>query len=345
VYKTLPVEWIFRGNPECLPPQADPTQFSQSILAYYNNVVYCSYVSLNAGQRYRLDYDTQYLRYRNDDVAATAMLWETDTNAFLVGKEISPGNYAVVQDQVGDYDDGGWNAGQLVKTPINLTIQHPYRDLGKPHQAKNWNMLETDCNTQNQVLNTTLLFEDGSISIPLATINTGTNRVKAELIVTGAGEDEGGGQEAYRASILHTIAVTTAVTLYQEAIHAALLVEERASWECYWVKFGTDDSKFAKESYWDYTSPVPINVSLYADGSTTPYFIFQLLAQPNRAVIRVRHGNVNSGATAFTFRTWRAIAIVDSSTDPLQSFQFWANPKVLWKPIGQHSYQMKELEV
>lgn len=341
-YMTLPVEWIFRGNPMCLPPQADTTQASQDILAFYNNTVFDSYVSLNNdGQRYRLIWDTQYQRFRNDDQPATAMLWEKDTNQFLIGKQVSPGNYAVVFDQVGDYDDGGWNVGALVQTPINLTIQSPYRDLGKPHQQKNWNGLETDVNTQGQVLNTTLLFEDGSISVPLATINTGTTRQKAESVVNA-----GDGQEAYRASILHTMAVTVAPTLYQESIDATILPPAIASWDSYDLKFGTDDSKFAKESYWDYTSSVPINVSLYADDSyPVPYFTFQLPALPNRAVVRVRHGNLNSGTTAFTLRAWRAIALAVTETDPLQTFMFWNNPKVLWKPVGQHSYQIKELVV
>ena len=342
VYKTLPVEWIFRGNPECLPPQADPTQASQDIFAYYNNVVYGSYISLNnSGQRYRLNWDTQYQRFRQDDVPATAMLWEKDINTLLVGKSMGGGNYAVVQDQVGDYDDGGWVAGALVQTPINLTIQHPYRDLGKPHQAKNWNGLETDCNTQNQVLNTTLLFEDGAISVPLAVINTGTTRQKAESVV-----NLGEGQQAYRASILHTMAVTVAPTLYQEAIDAAVLPPNMSSWDTYNIKFGTDLSKFIKQGWYDYTSLVPINVALYADDSyPVPYFTFQLPAQSNRVVIRVRFGNVNSGTTAFTMRVWRMIMLAVTATDPLQTFQLWANPRIEWKPTGNNSYQIKELEV
>jgi hypothetical protein len=346
VYKTLPVEWIFRGNPQCLPPQANQTDFPQSILAYYNNIVYCSYVStLNSGQRYRLNWDTQYNRFRNDDVPATAMLWEKDINTLLVGKQIGVGQYAVVQDQIGDYDDGGWVAGALVQTPINLTIQHPYRDLGKPHQFKQFNALETDVNTQNQTLNTTLLFEDGSISIVLPGQNTGTTRQKCEMIVTGAGQPEGGGQQAYRASILHTIAVTTAITLYQEEIAAAILPELSTSYDTYAQKFGTDLSKFIKQLYLDYTSPVALNCSVYADGSVTPYWTFTLPAQSTRGVIRVRMSNLSSGTTAFTMRTWRLIIIAASTTNPLQGFLLWQNPRVEWKPVGSNSYQIKELEV
>lgn len=342
-YKTLPVEWIFRGNPMCLPPQADPAQATQDVMAYYNNLIFDSYISLNSGQRYRLIWDRNYSRFRQDDVPATAMLWEKDINTLLVGKQIGTGQYAVVQDQVGDYDDGGWVAGSLVQTPINITIQHPYRDMGKPHNLKQFNMLETDVNTQNQTLNTTLLFEDGSTSIVLATQNTGTSRDKCEMIVTGSGQPTAGGQQAYRASILHTMAVTTAPTLYQEAIHVAILPEERASYDSYAQKCGTDLSKFIKQVYLDYTSTVALNCSVYADGSETPYYTFTLPAQTNRAVIRVRMSNLSAGTTAFTMRTWRLIIVTTSTADPLVGFMLWQNPRVEWKPIGNNAYQVKEL--
>jgi hypothetical protein len=100
-----------------------------------------------------------------------------------------------------------------------------------------------------------------------------------------------------------------------------------------------------KEGYFDYTSPVPITVNLYADNSSIPYFTFTLPALTDRDVQRVRFGNVNNGTTAFTCRTWRMVML---STDITQPFQLWAKPKILWKPVGQgggHSYQAKELEV
>jgi len=342
IYKSLPVEWIFRGNPELIPPQADPAQFSQSILAYYNNVVYTSYVSVG-GLRYRLAYDCIYQRYRYDDLGATAMLWEKDTNAFLLGKPLtqSSSDFVVAYDQIGDYDDGGWVGFTIAQNPITLVIQSPYRDLGKPHELKQFNGLETDCNTQNQQLTTTLLFEDGAISIPLANINTGTTRQKAESIV-----NLGSGQEAYRVSILHTMAVTVAPTLFQECLDAALLPPEISSYDSYEIKMGTDLSKFFKQGWFDYTSDVPINVSLYADGSyPVPYWTFQLPAQPTRGVIRSRFSNLNSGTTAFTMRTWRMIMLAVTDTDPLQTFQLWRNPRIEWKIAGNNSYQVKELEV
>jgi hypothetical protein len=309
-------------------------------MAYYNNQVFESYVSLNSGQRYRMIWDTEYKRFRYDDVAATAMYWERDTNVFLVGKKIGTGKYAVVQDQVGDYDDGGWNTATpptLVQTPINITIQSPYRDLGKPHNQKQWNSYETDVNTQGQTMTSTLLFEDGTISVPLADAAT-SSRQKVELFV-----NNGLGQAAYRASIVHTIPVTVAPILYQEDIYAAELAELTATIDSYWIKFGIDESKFVKQAYFDYSSPVPLSGSLYADNSAIPYFTFTLPASTIRTVIRQRFGNNNSGTTAFTLRTWRIVVLAIGSVPP-ETFQMWSPIKIDWKPIGQNSYRKYELQ-
>ena len=342
VYMSLPVEWVFQGNPLCIPPQADNTQASQDVMAFFNNQIFDSYISTSAGNpRYRMVFDDKYQRYRYDDVQATAMLWEKDINVFLVGKKIATGKYAVVQDQIGDYDDGGWNTATpsaLVQTPINLAIQHPYRDLGKPHNQKQWNAYEVDVNTQGQVMTSTLLFEDGATSIALANATTST-RQKVELFV-----NNGLGETAYRASIKHTIPVTVAPILYQEDIYAVVQAEQTATVDSYWIKFGLDESKFAKEGYFDYSSPVDIDVSLYADGSATPYFTFVLPAQSVRQVVRVRFGNNNPGTTAFSFRTWRLVAVSTGAVPP-EHFQMWAPIRVFWKAVGAgHTFQVKDIQ-
>jgi hypothetical protein len=139
--------------------------------------------------------------------------------------------------------------------------------------------------------------------------------------------------------------VTVAPTIYQEDIYAALVAEYNGSLDTYWEKFGTDQSKFVKQGYFDYTSPVALNVSLYADGSSTTYWTFTLPAAPNRAVQRVRFGNLNPGTTAFTMRTWRMIVLTSSVENPLESFQLWAKPRIEFKIAGNNSYQVKELDV
>lgn len=344
VYMTLPVEWIFRNNPLCLAPQALQSEFSESVLGFYNNCVYDSYVSTQAGNpRYRLVYDTVYRRYRYDDIQATAMFWERDTNAFLVGKEISAGNYAVVQDWTNDYDDGGWSGGALTQTPLTMTIQSPYRDLGKPHYPKQWNMLQTDVNTNDNTMQTSMLFEDGTISLALANQNTGTTRKKVQFTITGAPGQTGDGQQAYRASILHTISVLKAPILYQENVYAAVLADYNSTYDTYWIKLGTDLSKFIKQGYFDYTSPVDINCSLYADNSTNAYWTFTLPAQSQRYVQRVRFGHIDPGTTAFTMRTWR---LTMNSSDPTQPFQLWKKPRIEYKTVQQgHGFLIAELEI
>jgi len=321
-YATLPVELIYRPNPTppLTPvPLADPNQASQDVMAFYNNSVYTSYISTtNSGQRYRLNFDNNYRRFRNDDVPATAMLWEQDINTFLVGKQIGIGQYAVVQDQVGDYDDGGWVAGALVKTPITMVIQNGYQDLSKPHFPKQFNVLETDVNTQGQTMNTILLFDtEPPLSIVLDTANTGTERDKVQLKVNA-----GLGQQAYSMSIQHSMQVTVAPTLFQENIYAGILAAYRSSFDTYWIKFDSDASKLVKQCYFDYTSSAPITINIYADGSTTPYYTFTLPTNTARASVPMR--------VRFPARKLRMFRCVGTSGG---DYQFWNNPVLEVKAI------------
>jgi hypothetical protein len=324
LYMSLPVEFVYRNTPQTPIPLADNTQASQDVMCFYNQCVYTSYISLNGGQRYRLVFDCSYQRFRYDDVPATAMLWEEDINAFLCGVEIGPGQYAVVQDQMPnqDYDDGGWSNGNLVKKPILLSTLTPYYDLSKPHEPKQWNMLETDANTQGQILNTEMLFNtEPPTSLTLATTSS-TQREKLQLPINA-----GKGYEAYSASIRHTMSVTTAPIFYQENLYAAVLADVRSTFDTYWIKFGTDESKLVKEGYFDYTSANDIVVNLYADGFDTPYYTFTLPANPNRVVVRVRF-------EAMLLRRFRLVA--NSTGD----FQMWATPEVSWKMAqAGHSYK------
>jgi hypothetical protein len=165
-----------------------------------------------------------------------------------------------------------------------------------------------------------------------------------QYIITGQPDtsDTASGQQAYRMSIRHTFAVLNAPTLYQEDVYAAVLADYNATWDSYWIKFSIDESKIVKEGYFDYTSPVAINASLYADNNQTAYWTFQLPALTARAVQRVRFSNLNPGTTAFTCRTWRIILV---STDTTQPFQLWAAPRIRFKSIlAGATYEIKELE-
>jgi hypothetical protein len=340
-YLSLPIEWIYRQQAFGPVPLVDPTELSTVVMGFYNNTAYLSYVSLsNSGQRYRINFDLNYRRFRNDDLGMTATYWEKDTNLFLIGIPVPgfPAFYCVAADQTytQDYDDAGWEGGSLIKAAINVTIQSPFRDLGKPHFPKQWNVMELDVNTQGQPMTTELLFlTEPEQTITLATTTT-TSRQKVQLQI-----EAGEGFAAYSASVQHTIAVTTtAPLLYQENIYAALLADYRTSFDTYQIKMGTDMSKVVKQGYFDYTSTTPITVQLYADdgagggvgSSLVPYFTFTLPAQPNRESVRVLFSPKKC-------RIWRLIA---TSTAP---FQWWGNPVILWKPTGFGStYSQLELQ-
>jgi hypothetical protein len=178
-----------------------------------------------------------------------------------------------------------------------------------------------------QVLTVQLLFDDGIAPITLATVNTGSTRQKVQLPVNA-----GLGQESYKMSVVLTIPALVAPILYQVNLYAAVLAANRSTFDTYWVKANTDESKLFKEGYFDYTSVAPITVSLYADGSTTPYYTFTLPTNTARASVpqRVRF-------PAIKCRMWRCVATSD------QAFQWWTAPFVEWKPAGASGYQRMEL--
>lgn len=327
-YMTLPVEWMYRNNSLTPLPLVDNAQASNDVMCYYNNAVYTSFVALD-GNRYRLIYDTIYRRYRIDSLPMTAMLWEMDTNTFL-GAYQSPIGYAVVQDQVYsmDYDDGGWSGASLVKTPIVCTVQLPYQDLGAPHFAKNWNILELDANTQNQALTTNALFDDGAIQLILSNV-TSASRQKLQIPI-----NSGQGQQGYRISLKHTISVTAAPILYQEDIYSATLAAYRYSFDTYWILGGSNLHKLVKQCVFDYTSTTTISYSLYADNSSTPYHTFTLPAAANRSTIKVRF-------PAIKLRQFRVVGNVTSGTT---GFQQWKAPQLWWKPVLESSgYEQMEM--
>jgi hypothetical protein len=344
VYMSLPVEFIYRQNPLTPLPLADPAQAAEDVMAFYNNCIYTSYISLSGGLRYRLIYDTVYRRFRMDDIEATAMLWEQDTNTFLVAKPYFVGGivtgYVIAQDQVTtmDYDDGGWVAGQVTQLPISLTLQTPFQDLGRPHFPKQWNVLEDDVNTQNQSLTTILNFDTdgtGGVSLqPTPDPVISLQREKVQRKISPVSPTElAAGQQAYRMSWIHQISVLVAPVFYQENIYAAPLADYRTSFDTYWLKFGTDMSKIVKQGYFDYTAPAGLTVTLYADGQSTPYFIFTLPAEPTRLAVRQIFLHKKP-------RLWRMI--INSGDE--DAFQLWSPVQVETKEIREGStYNISEL--
>ncbi len=267
-------------------------------------------------------------RWRNDDVPALTMYLEEDTQTLLYAKFMDSGGdsgYAICEEAVNDYDDGGWVGGLLTKTSIGMNCQLPYQDLNEPHYPKQWNMFEVDANTQGQTVTLKLNFDDGIAPLTLGTLNT-TERKKVQFKVNA-----GKGQESYKCSPELTASVKVAPYIYQINAYADKLAADRTSLDVYWWKFGMESSKLCKQVYLDYTATAPVTLNFYVDGKSTPYWTDVLPARPTRAIIRVR-------LPALTFRTWRMIAL---SNEPMQT---WAAPRAEWKPVEQTSgYQISEL--
>jgi hypothetical protein len=252
------------------------------------------------------------------------MLVEPDTNQLLLAVPY-PGQsgWAIVyEDITKDYDDGGWNgSGQLIEVPISMELQLPYLDQGAINNQKQFNTLTIDANPNGQIITPQLLFDDNNGSVAPITLPsfTGSIREKFQFIINA-----GKGQQAYKVSPLITANVTVAPILYQMDIEAAILPDQRTSYDSYQQKFGTDESKLVKQGYFDLTSTVPVLVQLFADGNTVPYYAFTLAANPSRyeSPMRVRF-------PAIKLRLFRIVM----TCDPSGMFQLWSPIQVDQKKV------------
>lgn len=339
-YQSLIIEWLYRNNPLTPVPLVNLSLLSNVVSAFKNNTITFVYTGVD-GLQHRLRYSTSYKRWRNDDVPATAILAELDTNKLLYSVPITAGSqsgWAIVYEDLNlDYDDGGWVNGALVETPIALDLETPYLDQGAPNNTKNYNNLAIDADPQGQDITVTLLFDDNNGEVPPITLGTftGNRRDKFQFAIN-AGE----GQQAYRTSLQIAASVTAAPIIYQADIEVAVLPEQRATYDSFWQKFGSDQSKLIKEIYIDYTADLPVLVSVYVDGNDEQwYYQFTLPANSNRIEVptRVR-------LPAIKPRLWRVI-MACTTDDPAQNnFQLWSPLAVAQKQIcvGK-GYTMTEL--
>lgn len=332
-YQSLIIEWLYRGTAQTPVSLVDLSKLGSVISAFKNNTATFAYIGQDQ-QRHRLRFSTQYQRWRNDDVPATAIFTEPDTNllVYAIPDLVEPGWLLVYEDITKDYDDGGWFEGALLQNVVPMNLQLPYIDLGALNNQKNFNTLTVDANPNNQTLDVQLLFDDnnGAVApIDLGTF-TGATRQKFQFIING-----GLGQQAYKVSPKFTAGVTAAPILYQADIYAAILPDQRTSYDSYLQKFGTDESKLVKQGYFDVTSTTDIVVQLFADGSPIPYYIFTIPANPVRSEMPTR--------VRFPAMKLRLFRLVMTSTG---IFQLWSAVQVDQKMVigpGAKGYQRSEL--
>lgn len=334
-YRTAIIEWLYRDESQTLSPIpfVDLDNIGNVVMAFQDNFVYVVYPDRGLDDvNSRLAWSTTYNRWRNDSVNATTIYWEADTNKLLYCRQVpapsGPG-YAICQDRVGFTDDMGWSAGLLTSANISMVLQTPYQDLKKPHFPKQWNMLELDADGQEGIVDVKAVFSDGTV-LDLGDLDL-VGRQKYEFPINA-----GLGYEAYSMSIVITgFGTDGPPNIYQANIYAALLAANRSTYDTYWIKFGSDESKLIKEGYFDYTSTTPITISLYSDGGTTPYYTFDLPINPNRSQLPMR-----ARFPAIKCRQWRCVGTSEFK------FQWWNNPQVSVKQclVGS-GYSKAELTV
>ena len=346
-YQSLPIEWVFQQGGNAQIQALSPIPFAASSnpsldqMAFHNNKIYLNYLGQDENW-HQLHYHTLYQRWEDANSAfllGPAIYCEADLNILLVAEYVNaagvtPG-WAVVEwnTNQSNSEDAGWasSGSGLVTGAITIAPQTPYFDQKAPNSQKQYNVITLDANTNNQILTVLLLFDDGALTLNLGTIQSNI-RTKFQLEVNG-----GLGQQAYRVSLKLTGAVTAGPILYQADLHYLLLAEQRSSYDSYWLKFGTDESKLVKQLYVDYTSNDTVTVSVYMDGSLTPYFTYTLPANPNRLESVVRNR-----LPAYQMRLFRCVMSVPTG----KTMQVWQNPQVDTKLVmgmGQKGYQRSEM--
>lgn len=323
-YLSQDQEFIFQGIGTTPIVEADQTQLNKTRAAFWNNMHFWSYVGVD-GNRHRLIYHQIYKRWRNDDLDAESIFLEKDTNTLVFGD--SEGLVHI--DRIGTIDEGN-NAGTLVQLPIDMDLQTPFLNQGMPVQQKQYQEFTLDCNTNGQTIAVMLIFNDGEFSESLGTITT-TSRQRINLNL-----NNGDGFMAYKVSLQLTCAATQRVYIYQAAIRALALAMTRQSMDTFNLKFSTDESKLVKQSYWEYTSTTPINVTVQYDDPCWPPYSFTLPSSNGaRVVIRIRF-------PAVKLRWMRTIAT--STAD----FMLWSDSNFEVKPIcsgkGYGKFEMTSLE-
>ena len=346
-YASLPVEWVFQQGGNAQVQSLSPIPFASASnptldqMAFRNNKVYLNYLGQD-GLWHQLRYHTIYQRFEDANssfLLGPAIYYEADLNTILIAEYINVGGvsagWAIAQwnTNQSDGEDAGWatNGSGLVTGPINFAPQTPYFDQNAPNHQKQYNVLTIDANTQNQVLQVYLLFDDGTVTLNLGTIQS-TTRTKFQLLVNG-----GEGQQAYRISLKLVGSVKSAPILYQADLHYVMLAEQRSSYDSYWLKFGTDESKLVKQLYIDYTSSSDVTVQVFMDGSPTPYFTYELPANPSRL-----ESSVRNRLPAYQMRLFRCVMTVPVG----QTMQVWSNPQCDQKLVigaGMKGYQRSEM--
>ena len=315
-YLTQQIEFLFQGIGTTPIIEAYQPNLNLTQMAYWNNMIFCSYFGTD-GQRHSVILHTVYKRWRNDDLDRQCILLEADTNTLVFGDS----NGFVRQDRVDSGVDAASNGFVIVPGPIAINLQTPYNFMQLPDIEKQFNEVTLDANLNGQTVTLALLFNDGEITLPLGTA-TNTQRGKINFNVNA-----GLGQKAYKVSLQITGNLSQRVYLYQCSIKALPLAKTRQSVDTFQLRLGTEESKMAKQVYWEYTSNADIHFSVYYDDALIPGFTFTL---PNS---NGRRNPLRQRLPAVSFRMIRLVGTTASVGTPSGDFYIWEASKIEFKPL------------
>lgn len=310
-YLTQEQEFIWQGVGSSPIVEADQTKFSQTRMAYWNNMIFVSYVGLDENY-HRMIYHTIYKRWRNDDIEATSILLEVDTNTLVCG---GPAGGVRLDRQNQPFDSGLGAGNAVTQQAIGIVLQTPFDDQGMPSITKSYQELTLDINTQGQTLSVFLIFEDGRFVFQVGTVQTNV-RQKVNYNLNNSL-----GFEYYKVSLQLSGSVLAFPYIYQCSLKSLPLAKTRKSFDSFWLNLGTDESKVIKQAYFEYTSTADSFFSVYYDGSQAPLFQFTL---PNSNGIRQ---SVRVRLPAVSCRIIRFVGICAND------FQVWESSKIDMKPL------------
>lgn len=314
-YMSEPVEWLF--NQQNLGPvlAMNLTQISDTLYSYDQNEVFISYVD-TGGNRRRLMWDTTYNRFRNDDVPATAMLFETDSFELVIARD----NGMIYRDRTGDFDGAGFSASVQQIDPYTAILQMVSDDHGVRKADKIYNELTIDIDTKNVAVTVDLLFDNGTTVVNLGTVTT-ANRQRVNFNI-GSGLGQTSENVALRLTAI-VDAANEVITVFEAYIRAYVEAEKRKSFDSYWSRYGTDEWKIIKQGWFEYVAADAggIAFDVYVEGSATPEFTFTLPQSTTRTAKRKRFPAVKA-------KIWRWVA---TSAD---DFQLYDESHLEIAPVG-----------
>jgi hypothetical protein len=343
VYMSEPVEWVFRwfnfaatgegippgygqtSLPVSIPP-ADPAALGDAVMAFHQNEIYLSYKPISGSGRVRLIYHQVYRRWRADTTDAMAMLLEPDTQQLVYATS----GGIVRLDRVGYADLANLSGTSVL--PFTFSVQTPAFDEGLPKNPKVYQELTLDgVFPVSTSVNVYLDSGTNQQSVGLA-----FNTIRDQLLYTlnaGQGFLSRNISLGLRATVGANL--VQPIRIYQAHYRYTLEAQLRTSFDTYWLRYGTDEWKFLKQIWIEYTAESALNMNIYTDGLGHPELVaysFVLPASGPRRAVRVRLPPIKG----------KMFRIIGTSTGP---FQIYGDSHVELKPVtAEKGYQRAKLQ-